>query len=144
MDRKQVLHQFEQLYALQPERLSKQVRIEQALRQAITHQWPTGLRLPSHRALAESLGVSRQTLALAVATLLDEALLKNCPWARHLDLQARYGKRVARWQYTAFCTSQASVGWPRRQHDSKRRVCTRHTRHCAVSRCVSGDSSTQA
>ncbi len=35
MDRQQVLHQFMQLYALQPERLSKQVRIEQALRQAI-------------------------------------------------------------------------------------------------------------
>ncbi|WP_271910579.1 PLP-dependent aminotransferase family protein [Vreelandella alkaliphila] len=77
MDRKQVVHQFVQLYALQPERLSKQVRIEQALRQAITHQWPTGFRLPSHRALAESINVSRQTLALAIATLLDEQLLKT-------------------------------------------------------------------
>ncbi|PCF93967.1 PLP-dependent aminotransferase family protein [Vreelandella nigrificans] len=77
MDRKQVLHQFVQLYALQPERLSKQVRIEQALRQAITEQWPTGLRLPSHRVLAESINVARQTLALAVATLLSEQLLKT-------------------------------------------------------------------
>ncbi|WP_249977305.1 PLP-dependent aminotransferase family protein [Vreelandella olivaria] len=77
MDRKQVLHQFVQLYALQPERLSKQVRIEQALRQAITQQWPTGLRLPSHRALSEAISVARQTLALAVGTLLKEQLLKT-------------------------------------------------------------------
>ena len=76
MDRQQVLHQFMQLYALQPERLSKQVRIEQALRQAITQQWPSGLRLPSHRVLAEAINVARQTLALAIGTLLEEQLLK--------------------------------------------------------------------
>ena len=69
MDRKEVVHQLVQLYALQPERLSKQVRIEQALRQAITQQWPAGLRLPSHRQLADALGVARQTLALAIHTL---------------------------------------------------------------------------
>jgi GntR family transcriptional regulator/MocR family aminotransferase len=77
MDRQQVLHQFTQLYALQPERLSKQVRIEQALRQAITQQWPSGLRLPSHRVLAEAINVARQTLALAIGTLLEEQLLKT-------------------------------------------------------------------
>ncbi|BBI64667.1 hypothetical protein HSBAA_59730 [Vreelandella sulfidaeris] len=77
MDRQQVLHQFMQLYALQPERLSKQVRIEQALRQAITQQWPSGLRLPSHRMLAEAVNVARQTLALAIGTLLEEQLLKT-------------------------------------------------------------------
>nr|WP_295711588.1 PLP-dependent aminotransferase family protein [uncultured Halomonas sp.] len=77
MDRQQVLHQFMQLYALQPERLSKQVRIEQALRQAITQQWPSGLRLPSHRVLAEAINVARQTLALAIGTLLEEQLLKT-------------------------------------------------------------------
>ncbi|MDN6321702.1 MAG: PLP-dependent aminotransferase family protein [Halomonas sp.] len=77
MDRKEVVHQLVQLYALQPERLSKQVRIEQALRQAITQQWPAGLRLPSHRQLADALGVARQTLALAIHTLLEEALLKT-------------------------------------------------------------------
>ncbi|MEL7895023.1 PLP-dependent aminotransferase family protein [Vreelandella neptunia] len=77
MDRKEVVHQLVQLYALQPERLSKQVRIEQALRQAITQQWPSGLRLPSHRQLADALGVARQTLALAIHTLLEEALLKT-------------------------------------------------------------------
>ena len=75
MDRERVLHQCVQLYALQPERLSKQVRIEQALRQAIIQQWPGGLRLPSHRALAEAFGVARQTLALAMATLQEERLL---------------------------------------------------------------------
>lgn len=77
MDRKEVVHQLVQLYALQPERLSKQVRIEQALRQAITQHWLSGLRLPSHRQLADALGVARQTLALAIHTLLEEALLKT-------------------------------------------------------------------
>lgn len=77
MDRNQVVHQLVQLYALQPERLSKQVRIEQALRQAITQQWPAGLRLPSHRQLADALSVARQTLALAIHTLLEEGLLKT-------------------------------------------------------------------
>jgi GntR family transcriptional regulator/MocR family aminotransferase len=77
MDRKEVVHQLVQLYALQPERLSKQVRIEQALRQAITQQWPTGLRLPSHRQLADALDVARQTLALAIHTLLEASLLKT-------------------------------------------------------------------
>ncbi|MDQ7728935.1 PLP-dependent aminotransferase family protein [Halomonas sp. SpR8] len=77
MDRKEVVHQLVQLYALQPERLSKQVRIEQALRQAIAQQWPSGLRLPSHRQLADALGVARQTLALAIHTLLEESLLKT-------------------------------------------------------------------
>ena len=77
MDRKEVVHQLVQLYALQPERLSKQVRIEQALRQAITQQWPSGLRLPSHRQLADALGVARQTLAQAVHTLLEASLLKT-------------------------------------------------------------------
>ena len=77
MDRDEVVHQLVQLYALQPERLSKQVRVEQALRQAITQQWPAGLRLPSHRQLAEVLCVARQTLALAIHTLLEEGLLKT-------------------------------------------------------------------
>lgn len=77
MDREEVVHQLEQLYALQPERLSKQVRIEQALRQAIIQQWPSGMRLPSHRLLANTFGVARQTLALAIQPLLEEALLKT-------------------------------------------------------------------
>ncbi|RUR33146.1 PLP-dependent aminotransferase family protein [Vreelandella nanhaiensis] len=77
MNRELVLHQLGHLYALQPERLSKQVRIEQALRSAITQQWPVGLRLPSHRVLAQALGVARQTLALAISTLLEEGLLKT-------------------------------------------------------------------
>ncbi|MCA1773868.1 MAG: PLP-dependent aminotransferase family protein [Halomonas sp.] len=77
MDHKEALHHFAHLYAHQPEQLSKQVRIEVALRQAITQQWPTGLRLPSHRALASTAGVARQTLAQAIKTLLDEQLLKT-------------------------------------------------------------------
>ncbi|MFB9868898.1 aminotransferase-like domain-containing protein [Vreelandella sulfidaeris] len=77
MDRKEVVHQLEELYAHQPERLSKQVRIELALRQAITQYWPSGMRLPSHRQLAEALGVARQTLAMAIQPLLEDALLKT-------------------------------------------------------------------
>ncbi|MCW4150427.1 PLP-dependent aminotransferase family protein [Halomonas sp. 18H] len=77
MDHKEALHHFAHLYAHQPQQLSKQVRIELALRQAITRQWPTGLRLPSHRALASTVGVARQTLAQAIKTLLDEQLLKT-------------------------------------------------------------------
>ncbi|MCS2610457.1 PLP-dependent aminotransferase family protein [Halomonas dongshanensis] len=69
------LGQLEELYALQPERLSKQVRIEESLRRAISERWPSGTRLPSHRRLAERLGVARHTLARAVATLITEGLI---------------------------------------------------------------------
>lgn len=75
MDRQNVLQQLVKHYAQQPERLSKQVRLEQTLRQAITHEWPNQTRLPSHRQLAVTLGVARHTLAMAVSTLVEEGLL---------------------------------------------------------------------
>lgn len=75
MDGQSALQQLVKHYAQQPERLSKQVRIEQALRQAVTQEWPNQTRLPSHRQLAAALGVARYTLSLAVATLIKEGLL---------------------------------------------------------------------
>ncbi|RUR31963.1 PLP-dependent aminotransferase family protein [Vreelandella andesensis] len=75
MDGHSALQQLVKRYAQQPERLSKQVRLEQALRQAITQEWPHQTRLPSHRQLALTLGVARHTLSLAIASLVDEGLL---------------------------------------------------------------------
>lgn len=70
-----VLQQLVKHYAQQPERLSKQVRLEQALRQAVTQAWPNQTRLPSHRQLAVTLGVARHTLSRAIASLIEEGLL---------------------------------------------------------------------
>ncbi|WP_447956976.1 aminotransferase-like domain-containing protein [Vreelandella sp. EE7] len=77
MDYEKMLAQLTALFQSQPERLNKQVRIEQALRQAITQHWRQGSRLPPHRALAKAVGCARQTLAQAVNTLLGEGLLKT-------------------------------------------------------------------
>ncbi|MCP1314427.1 MULTISPECIES: PLP-dependent aminotransferase family protein [unclassified Halomonas] len=77
MSREEMLETFAALYAREPERLSKQVRIEQALRQAVTRHWAPGSRLPAHRALAARIGCARQTLALAIDTLLTEELLRT-------------------------------------------------------------------
>lgn len=59
----------------QPEKLGKSVRIEQALRLAIQHDWPEGSRLPSHRTLCQHLGIARDTLAQATRRLLDEGYI---------------------------------------------------------------------
>lgn len=75
MDRQDVLQQLVKRYAQQPERLSKQVRLEQALRQAVSQAWPHQTRLPSHRQLAVTLGVARHTLSRAIASLIEEGLL---------------------------------------------------------------------
>ena len=75
MDCQVALQQLIKSYAQQPERLSKQVRLEQALRQSINQEWPHQTRLPSHRKLAAALGVARNTFSLAVATLIEEGLL---------------------------------------------------------------------
>ncbi|MFG6665714.1 PLP-dependent aminotransferase family protein [Halomonas sp. HNIBRBA4712] len=76
MEPQQRIDQFVALYRAQPGRLSKQVRVEQALRLAITQHWEGG-RLPAHRALAQAIGCARQTLANAIETLKGEALLKT-------------------------------------------------------------------
>lgn len=62
-------------YQQQPESLSKQVRIEQALRIAIRDFWPVGQRLPPHRVLCERMQVARNTLAQAVRCLIAEGWL---------------------------------------------------------------------
>lgn len=62
-------------FSLQPERLGKSVRIEQALRLAILHDWPEGSRLPPHRTLCSHLGVARDTLAQAMRHLLEEGYI---------------------------------------------------------------------
>lgn len=62
-------------FSLQPERLGKSVRIEQALRLAILNDWPEGSRLPAHRILCSHLGVARDTLAQAMRVLIEEGFV---------------------------------------------------------------------
>src|SRR5690554_4659742 len=59
----------------QPERLGKGVRIEQALRLTILHDWPDGSRMPPHRLLCQELKVARDTLAQAMRRLGEEGLI---------------------------------------------------------------------
>ncbi len=62
-------------YRRQPKSLSKQVRVQQALRLLIEQEWPSGMRLPSHRRICQALGVARNTLAGAINTLMEEGVL---------------------------------------------------------------------
>ena len=55
--------------------LSKQVRLERALRETIGEVWPVGRRLPPHRLICEQLGVARNTLAQAIKRLVAEGWL---------------------------------------------------------------------
>lgn len=88
MEKTTLLQHLENLYRRQPAALSKQVRAEQALRQAVTQKWTTATRLPGHRALAETLNISRHTLARAINTLIKEELLVTHhgkgTWSSHL------------------------------------------------------------
>lgn len=123
MDRQTALQQLVKRYKQQPERLSKQVRTEQALRQAVTQQWPHQTRLPSHRQLALTLGVARHTLSLAVATLIGEGLLStlhgsgtwSCkPTRHHICAQTSFqlskrAQQVLRWPGASTVQSGAFV-----------------------------------
>lgn len=62
-------------YRQQPASLSKQVRVQQALRHLIEQAWPSGMKLPSHRDICRELGLARNTLAGAVTALVEEGLL---------------------------------------------------------------------
>lgn len=88
MEKTKILQQLENLYLRQPAALSKQVRVEQALRQAVTQKWTTSTRLPGHRAFAETLNISRHTLARAIHTLIKEGLMVTHhgkgTWSSHL------------------------------------------------------------
>lgn len=123
MDRQDVLQQLVKHYAQQPERLSKQVRLEQALRQAVTKAWPNQTRLPSHRQLALTLGVARHTLAVAVSTLVEEGLLTTfhgkgtwscrkeasvAPTSQSIQLSKR-AQQVLRWPGASTVQSGAFV-----------------------------------
>ncbi|MGP9632193.1 aminotransferase-like domain-containing protein [Halomonas sp. AOP43-A1-21] len=123
MDDQLALQQLLKRYTQQPENLSKQARIEQALRQAVTQEWPHQTRLPSHRRLAINLDVARHTLSLAVATLVKEELLTtshgrgtwsckpavyNTPVQTKARLSAR-ASRVLRWPGASLVQSGAFV-----------------------------------
>ncbi len=62
-------------YRQQPKSLSKQVRAQQSLRLLIEQDWPSGLKLPSHRRICSALGLARNTLAGAINTLVEDGLL---------------------------------------------------------------------
>lgn len=62
-------------YQQQPKNLSKQVRVQQALRLLIEKDWPSGMKLPSHRGICRELGLARNTLAGAISPLVEEGLL---------------------------------------------------------------------
>ncbi|MGM0952716.1 MAG: PLP-dependent aminotransferase family protein [Pseudomonadota bacterium] len=62
-------------YQRQPKSLSKQVRVQQALRVLIEQEWPSGMKLPSHRRICQALGLARNTLAGAIHTLVEEGVL---------------------------------------------------------------------
>ncbi|TVU69609.1 PLP-dependent aminotransferase family protein [Cobetia crustatorum] len=62
-------------YTRQSLALGKQVRLEQALLEVIRHDWPIGAKLPSHRSLCSALRVARNTLAMAIKSLISEGYL---------------------------------------------------------------------
>ncbi|AOY89515.1 GntR family transcriptional regulator [Marinobacter salinus] len=62
-------------YQQQPKSLSKQVRAQQALRHLIEQDWPSGMKLPSHRQMCHALGLARNTLAGAISMLVEEGVL---------------------------------------------------------------------
>lgn len=62
-------------YRQQPRSLSKQVRVQQALRVLIEQEWPSGMRLPPHRRICQALGLARNTLAGAINHLVEEGIL---------------------------------------------------------------------
>ncbi|TKD63767.1 PLP-dependent aminotransferase family protein [Cobetia marina] len=64
-------------YQRQSDTLGKQVRLEQAMLEVIRHDWPVGARLPAHRTMCKSLGVARNTLSLAVKSLISEGYLST-------------------------------------------------------------------
>ncbi|WP_456268624.1 PLP-dependent aminotransferase family protein [Kushneria sp. AK178] len=59
----------------QPDRLSKQVRLEQALAGLIQTGWEDGQRLPAHRHICQRLGLARSTLAGVMDSLQAQGLL---------------------------------------------------------------------
>ncbi len=71
----EALSDIEAAWQRQPDRLSKQVRLEQTLTGLIERQWADGQRLPSHRHICQRLGVARNTLAGVIELLQLQHLL---------------------------------------------------------------------
>ncbi|REC95150.1 PLP-dependent aminotransferase family protein [Kushneria indalinina] len=71
----EALSDIEAAWQRQPDRLSKQVRLEQALTGLIELQWVDGQRLPAHRHICQRLGVARNTLAGVIELLQSQHLL---------------------------------------------------------------------
>ncbi|GHC22209.1 GntR family transcriptional regulator [Kushneria pakistanensis] len=85
----EALSDLEAAWQRQPERLSKQVRLEQALTTLIELQWVDGQRLPAHRDICQRLGVARNTLAGVIELLQSQHLLTTQhgrgSWSRRPD-----------------------------------------------------------
>ncbi|ART63311.1 PLP-dependent aminotransferase family protein [Kushneria marisflavi] len=71
----EALRDIETAWQRQPDRLSKQVRLEQVLTTLIEQQWVDGQRLPAHRHICQRLGVARNTLAGVIELLQSRHLL---------------------------------------------------------------------
>ncbi|WP_438765569.1 PLP-dependent aminotransferase family protein [Kushneria sp. TE3] len=85
----EALSDIEAAWQRQPDRLSKQVRLEQALTTLIELQWTDGQRLPAHRHICERLGVARNTLAGVIESLQSRHVLMTQhgrgSWSRRPD-----------------------------------------------------------
>ncbi|SPJ32255.1 PLP-dependent aminotransferase family protein [Kushneria phyllosphaerae] len=71
----EALSDIETAWQRQPDRLNKQVRLEQALTTLIEQQWVDGQRLPPHRQICQRIGVARNTLAGVIELLQSRHLL---------------------------------------------------------------------
>ncbi|MFC0337400.1 aminotransferase-like domain-containing protein [Kushneria avicenniae] len=71
----EALGDIDDAWQRQPARLSKQVRLEQALIELIESLWEDGQRLPAHRHICQRLGLARSTLAGVMENLQSRGLL---------------------------------------------------------------------
>ncbi|WP_245391739.1 PLP-dependent aminotransferase family protein [Salinicola aestuarinus] len=74
-DALRTLAELERRYRALPTHLTKQSRLEQALRLSIDQHWPHAQRLPSHRLICQHLNVARNTLAGTIQRLVEQGLL---------------------------------------------------------------------
>lgn len=90
-------------------------QIYRALRAAISAgRLPSGTRLPSTRALAAALGVSRNTASLAYDLLKTEGILRSSPGARHVVADPAALRAVAGRRQSGSGTATPAPGLSRR------------------------------